>query len=194
MRVIEGLRLRVKDLDLERRKITVREGREGKDRITMVPENLELPLREQLARAKRLHEPDLAAGYGAVSLPTALWSKYPNASKSWGWQYVFPSTTRSVDPRMGKVVRHHFCPGSMQRAASSARGSAPGAPCKTGASACAAPFVRDPPASGRLRHPHRAGAAWSRRGEHHDDLYARAEQGRPSRSQLAERDLSRHPA
>lgn len=116
MRVIEGLRLRVKDLDLERREITVREGKGGKDRITMVPENLVLPLREQLARAKRMHESDLAAGYGAVSLPTALSSKYPNASKSWGWQYVFPSTTRTVDPRTGKVVRHHFYPGSVQQA------------------------------------------------------------------------------
>jgi integrase len=81
----------------------------------MVPENLVLPLRDQLARAKRLHDCDLAAGFGAVSLPTALSSKYPNASRSWGWQYVFPSATRCADPRTGEIVRHHFYPGSIQR-------------------------------------------------------------------------------
>src|SRR5690606_1978701 len=91
LRVIEGLRLRVKDLDLERREITVREGKGGKDRVTMVPETLVLPLRDQLGRAKRLHDQDLVEGYGAVSLPAALAAKYPNASRSWGWQFVFPS-------------------------------------------------------------------------------------------------------
>lgn len=82
----------------------------------MVPENLVLSLREQLTRTKRLHESGLAAGYGAVSLPAALASKYPSASKSWGWQYVFPCATRSVDPRTGQIFRHHFYPGSVQRA------------------------------------------------------------------------------
>jgi len=116
MRVIEGLRLRVKDLDLERREIVVREGKGGKDRITMVPENLVLPLRDQLLRAKRLHDRDLEEGFGAVSLPTALAAKYASAPKSWGWQYVFPSVTRCPDPRTGEIVRHHFYPGSVQRA------------------------------------------------------------------------------
>jgi integron integrase len=116
MRVIEGLRLRVKDLDLERREIVVREGKGGKDRITMVPENLVLPLRDQLLRSKRLHDRDLEAGFGAVSLPTALARKYVSAPKSWGWQYVFPSATRCADPRTGEIVRHHFYPGSVQRA------------------------------------------------------------------------------
>jgi len=116
MRVIEGLRLRVKDLDLERREIVVREGKGGKDRITMVPENLVLPLRDQLLRSKRLHDRDLEAGFGAVSIPTALARKYVSAPKSWGWQYVFPSATRCADPRTGEIVRHHFYPGSLQRA------------------------------------------------------------------------------
>lgn len=116
MRVIEGLRLRVKDLDLERREIVVREGKGGKDRITMVPENLVLPLRDQLLRSKRLHDRDLEAGFGAVSLPTALARKYVSVPKSWGWQYVFPSATRCADPRTGEIVRHHFYPGSVQRA------------------------------------------------------------------------------
>src|SRR5690606_11433360 len=110
MRVIEGLRLRVKDLDLERREIVVREGKGGKDRITMVPENLVLPLRDQLLRSKRLHDRDLEAGFGAASLPTALARKYVSAPKSWGWQYVFPSATRCADPRTGEIVRHHFYP------------------------------------------------------------------------------------
>lgn len=116
LRVIEGLRLRVKDLDLERREITVREGKGGKDRVTMVPENLVLPVRDQLGRAKRLHDQDLVEGYGAVSLPAALAAKYPSASRSWGWQFIFPSQTRCVDPRTGEIVRHHWYPGSVQRA------------------------------------------------------------------------------
>lgn len=116
MRVIEGLRLRVKDLDLERREIVVREGKGGKDRITLVPENLVLPQRDQLLRAKRLHDRDLEEGFGAVSLPTALAAKFASAPKSWGWQYVFPSATRCPDPSTGEFVRHHFYPGSVRRA------------------------------------------------------------------------------
>ena len=99
MRVIEGLRLRVKDLDLERREIVIREGKGGKDRVTMVPENLVLPLRNQLEQVKRLHDRDISAGFGAVSLPTALAARYASAPKNWGWQYVFPSATRTSAPR-----------------------------------------------------------------------------------------------
>lgn len=116
MRLLEGLRLRVKDIEFERREIIVRDGKGGKDRVTVLPENLILPLQEQLARVKALHVRDLAAGYGEVHLPHALAIKYRNASKSWGWQYVFPSPVHSVDPRGGKRRRHHIFPESVQRA------------------------------------------------------------------------------
>ncbi|MGN2392961.1 integron integrase [Pelomicrobium sp. G1] len=116
MRLLEGLRLRVKDVEFERREIVVREAKGGKDRVTMLPENLIAPLQDQLARAKKLHDEDLAAGYGEVWLPDALAVKYPKAGKAWGWQYVFPSTVRSTDPRSGAVRRHHILPETVQRA------------------------------------------------------------------------------
>lgn len=116
MRLLEGLRLRVKDVEFERREILVRDGKGGKDRVTMLPENLVLPLQDQLARARRLHDADLADGFGEVWLPDALAVKYPNAGKSWGWQYVFPSPNRSLDPRSGRMRRHHVLPESVQRA------------------------------------------------------------------------------
>ncbi|MEW6169575.1 MAG: integron integrase [Pseudomonadota bacterium] len=116
MRLLEGLRLRVKDIEFERREVVVREGKGGKDRVTMLPENLIAPLQDQLMRAKKLHDEDLAAGYGEVWLPDALAAKYPRAAKAWGWQYVFPSPTRSRDPRSGRVRRHHILPETVQRA------------------------------------------------------------------------------
>ncbi|MDM4768541.1 integron integrase [Pelomonas sp. SE-A7] len=124
MRVLEGLRLRAKDIDFERREIIVREGKGGKDRVTVLPENLILPLRDQLATAKRLHELDLREGYGAVHLPHALAVKMPQAALSWGWQWVFPSARRSIDPRSGEVRRHHLMEQSVQRAISGAAGRA----------------------------------------------------------------------
>lgn len=116
MRVLEGLRLRVKDIEFERREIVVREGKGGKDRVTVLPENLMLLLRDQLIAAKRLHDRDLAEGFGEVWLPDALAVKYPRAARSWGWQYVFPSTVRSVDPRSGVQRRHHLQPDTIQKA------------------------------------------------------------------------------
>ena len=122
MRVLEGLRLRVKDVEFARREIVVREGKGGKDRITVLPENVIKPLQRQLERARALHEKDLAAGFGRVHLPSALAVKYPSADRSWGWQWVFPSPNRALDPRpdarTGKRVerRHHVLPESVQRA------------------------------------------------------------------------------
>ena len=116
MRVLEGLRLRVKDLGFERREIVVRDGKGGKDRVTVLPENLILPLQQQLSRARALHERDLAEGFGAVWLPHALDLKYPGAPRAWGWQWVFPSAVRSVDPRSGVPRRHHLNEASVQRA------------------------------------------------------------------------------
>ena len=118
MRLIEGLRLRIKDVEFVRREIVVRDGKGGKDRVTVLPENLIAPLQEQIAKARALHQHDLSEGFGAVWLPGALDVKYPGAPKHWGWQWVFPSATRSADPRTGKVHRHHLNEASVQKAMS----------------------------------------------------------------------------
>jgi len=120
MRLLEGLRLRVKDVDFERRELVVRSGKGAKDRVTVLPENLILPLKEQLARAKVLHQRDLDAGFGAVWLPDALAVKYPKAPRSWGWQRVFSRPTRSVDPWEDLERRHHLHEASIQKAVSGA--------------------------------------------------------------------------
>lgn len=116
MRLLEGLRLRVKDVEFVRREIIVREGKGNKDRVTVLPENLILPLQVHLQKIRALHERDLEAGFGEVYLPNALAQKYPKAGKAWGWQFVFPSTVRSVDPRSGIERRHHVYEASVQRA------------------------------------------------------------------------------
>ena len=120
MRLLESLRLRVKDVDFERREIVVREGKGAKDRVTVLPENLCIPLRDQIAAARRLHARDLDEGYGEVEMPHALDVKYPNAGREWGWQFVFPSRTRSVDPRTGVIRRHHLYDQNVQRAVKAA--------------------------------------------------------------------------
>lgn len=99
LRIIECLRLRVKDLDFEQRCIIVREGKGEKDRLTMLPDSLIPPLREHLARVQQIHQQDLKDGHGSVYLPYALAQKYPNAPREWAWQYVFPSKNLSTDPR-----------------------------------------------------------------------------------------------
>jgi integron integrase len=116
MRLLEGLRLRVKDIEFSRREITVRRGKGAKDRITVLPENLITPLQAQLARAKAQHDADLAQGRGAVWMPDALAVKYPAAAKAWGWQWAFPAAQFSVDPRTGEQRRHHVQEASIQRA------------------------------------------------------------------------------
>lgn len=116
LRLLECLRLRVKDLDFERRALIVRDTKGDEDRVTMLPDSLIEPLREQLQRAKRLHEQDLARGCGAVYLPDALDRKYPNAAREWIWQYVFPSEQLSVDPRSGATRRHHLDESGLQKA------------------------------------------------------------------------------
>lgn len=116
MRLMEVLRLRIKDLDFGRREITVRDGKGGKDRRTMLPRSLVEPLRREVERACLLHEADLREGFGAAWLPHALARKYPNAPREAGWQYVFPSSRRSRDPRDGVERRHHFDDGLLSRA------------------------------------------------------------------------------
>jgi len=118
MRLLECLRLRIKDIEFDRREILVREGKGNKDRVTVLPENLIAPLREQQERTRRLHARDLQAGWGEVALPHALAVKYPNAGRALGWQYVFPAASRSFDPRSDGSAerRHHVMPESVQRA------------------------------------------------------------------------------
>lgn len=116
MRLMECIRLRVKDVDFERNHIVIRDGKGFQDRVTVLPESLKGPLQEQLRRAKLLHEGDLKAGFGEVYLPTALSRKYPSAGREWGWQYVFPAKGLSRDPRSGKTRRHHAGEQVLQRA------------------------------------------------------------------------------
>jgi len=116
MRILEALRLHVKDIDFERREILVRDGKGARDRVTMLPAGIALALRTHLVQVRELHRADLDDGYGAVHLPFALARKYPNAAREWGWQYVFPSRDRSVDPRSGALQRHHLGDQAVQRA------------------------------------------------------------------------------
>jgi integron integrase len=116
MRLLEGLRLRTKDLDFDRRALVVREGKGGKDRVVMLPAALEAPLRAQLSRAHTLWAADRAAGVPGVHLPHALARKYPRAAESWAWAWVFPQPALSVDPRTGLRRRHHLPDSLLQRA------------------------------------------------------------------------------
>jgi len=116
LRLMECVRLRVKDLDFEHHALIVREGKGGKDRIVTLPDELTIPLQRHLGSVRNIHEKDLAEGYGAVWLPHALARKYPNAPVQWGWQYVFPATRRSLDPRENITRRHHIDESSIQKA------------------------------------------------------------------------------
>jgi len=121
LRLMECLRLRVKDIDIAYRQILVRDGKGGKDRVSMLPEIAVQPLHAQLGEAKRLHEIDLREGFGEVHLPYALARKYPRAGFEWGWQYVFPSAKRSADPEDGVIRRHHLDESVLARALKEAR-------------------------------------------------------------------------
>lgn len=116
LRLMECVRLRVKDIDFEQNHIIVRDGKGMKDRSTMLPEQLKPLLREHLEGVRIMHKQDLKNGFGEVYLPFALERKYPNAAKEWDWQYVFPSEKISRDPRNGKMRRHHVSESALQRA------------------------------------------------------------------------------
>ncbi len=116
IRLMECIRLRVKDIDFEINEIRVRSGKGDKDRLVPLPESIKPALNMHLERVQLIHEKDLADGHGAVYLPHALKRKYPNAAKEWIWQYVFPSTRLSRDPRTGEIRRHHMDPSSLDRA------------------------------------------------------------------------------
>jgi integron integrase len=116
LRLMECVRLRVKDIDFALAQISVRDAKGGKDRITMLPLNLSKPLRRYLSRVKAQHEQDLEDGFGSVHLPFAFARKSPNAARQWAWQYVFPSSRLSIDPRTGRKQRHHIAEGLLQSA------------------------------------------------------------------------------
>jgi integron integrase len=116
LRLLEGLRLRVQDLDFQMRQLTVRDGKGAKDRFTVLPESLIAPLQAHLAQVQLRHQEDLREGYGTVYLPGALDRKYPNAAREWRWQYVFPARDRSRDPRSGAIQRHHLDEATIQKA------------------------------------------------------------------------------
>jgi len=116
LRLMECLRLRVQDVDFGQREILVRDGKGGKDRVTMLPESLAQPLREQLHSTRRVHERDVAEGWGRVELPAALERKYPNAPAAWEWQWVFPQQRRWRNMKTGQQGRHHVHETILQRA------------------------------------------------------------------------------
>jgi integrase len=130
LRLSECQQLRVKDMDLERRQILVRDGKGQKDRVTVLPEKAVALLQEHLAAVKAQHERDLAAGHGDVFIWPALARKYPGAAKAWGWQFVFPARGFSTDPRSGAVRRHHQHESRLQKAIKTA--ARKGGHCATG--------------------------------------------------------------
>ena len=116
LRIMEALRLRIKDVDFAQREILVREGKGFKDRVTMLPISLIEPLKAHLLKVQALHNDDLKSGHGEVFMPMALDRKYPSAGKNWSWQYCFPSIKLSVDPRTKTIRRHHADEKTVQRA------------------------------------------------------------------------------
>jgi integron integrase len=116
LRLAECLALRVQDIDFSRNEILIRNGKGGKDRVTMLPETLKDSLRKHLTLIKQTHDKDLADGWGAVPMPDALDRKYPNGSSEWAWQWVFPQERRWKDPKSGKQGRYHMDESVLQRA------------------------------------------------------------------------------
>jgi len=181
LRLTEGLRLRVKDLALERGELVVREAKGGKDRVTMLPAALDAHVRAHLARLRSWYEEERRRQRPGVSLPRALGRKFPDAAIRWGWQYLFPAATAVPRP--------------VQRpagAASPAREDHPARRPGRGSESAAHSTrelphpetqLRDPSARGRLRHPHGAGAARPLGLENHHDLHPRHGKGRGWRSQ-----------
>jgi integron integrase len=120
LRLLECLRLRVKDVDLHYRHITVRDPKGGRERKTMLPVSLAAPLRQHLEKVRARHQHDLADGFGSVYLPGALERKTPGASREWAWQFVFPAERRSIDARTGIERRHHVNEKNLQNAVKAA--------------------------------------------------------------------------
>ena len=171
LRLMESLRLRVKDLDFSHRCLYVRAGKGGKDRVVTLADNLIPGLRAHLNEVRLIYETDIACGKANVWLPVALARKYPGAKSDWAWQYVFPARSLSRDPRSGQSGRHHLGERSVQKAVRAAvlRVGIPKiVTCHTFRHCFATPAR-----SGR-RHPHGAGTARTRRRSHHADLHTPA--------------------
>ena len=156
MRLLECLRLRVKDIYFGAGEIIIREGKGDKDRHTVLPQKMRTSLEHHLARVKQIHERDLAAAYGRVPLPYPLDRKYPNASTEWGWQYVFPQAKRWVNRQTREQGRHHVDESIIQKAIKAAVRAARNR--KAGNVAHLEALVRHAPAGG-WRHPHDSGIA-----------------------------------
>jgi integron integrase len=120
LRLMECLRLRVKDIDFQNRQIIVRDGKGEKDRVTPLPETLVVPLQKHLEETYQLHKKDLDEGFGEVYLPHALARKAPNTAREWFWQYVFPASQRSIEPVTNQIRRHHIDESTLQRAVKAA--------------------------------------------------------------------------
>jgi integron integrase len=120
LRLMEALRLRIKDIDFGYNQITVRDGKGMRERVTLLPAPLKEPLRAHLKRVRQIHGRDLARGGGAVYLPFGLARKYPKAGRDWRWQYVFPAAKPSIDPRSGETRRHHVGEKNLQNAVKNA--------------------------------------------------------------------------
>jgi integron integrase len=116
LRLMECVRLRVKDVDFGNHQIIIRDGKGEKDRATILPDSVVPLLQTQLKKARTIHQKDLQDGFGETNLPYALDRKYPSASKEWAWQYIFPASNRSLDPRSGKMRRHHVDESVLQKA------------------------------------------------------------------------------
>jgi integron integrase len=116
LRIMECLRLRIKDIDFENHRILVYDGKGGDDRITVLPDSLIPPLREHIQQVRAIHQKDLAEGFGAASMPYGLDKKYPLAGKEWIWQYLFPAATRYTDPQTRLTTRHHIHETAVQKA------------------------------------------------------------------------------
>lgn len=170
MRLMECCRLRVKDVDFGQREILVRDGKGGKDRVTMLPETLIRAMQEHLAKRRLLYEDDLAKSMAGVFLPDALARKYPNAAAEWAWQYVFPSGSYSVDPRSGRERRHHIDEKLLQRAVKKSSGIIRHHQARH--TAYLTPFVCHSPITSRLRHSHRTGVTRPFGCFHYDDLHS----------------------
>jgi integrase len=194
LRLMECVRLRVKDIDFAYAQITVRDAKGGKDRVTMLPVELVDPLQKHLARTKAQHDQDLDDGHGSVFLPFALERKFPNAQRQWIWQYVFASSRLATDPRTGKRQRHHIAEGMLQNAVKEAAQERIN---QAGKLPQFTAFVRHSSPRERVRHPNRAGITWAPRHPDNDDLYTCAQQAGPGgeepvglRSEVRERGIS----
>ena len=177
LRLLEVLQLRAKDLDFATNEIRVRGGKGDRDRVTMLPERLKGPLLHHLAEVRARHERDVAEGAGWVELPGALGTKYPQAGREWGWQWVFPASRTYDDPRTGQRRRHHLHETVVQRAFKEAVRGRPAH--QAGELPHVAPLVCDASARVRVRYPHCSGAPRPPQPGDDDGLYPRPQPGGP---------------